>query len=231
VPSHFLLQSQRNDVFAAIQEAGLNPAEFEWEERTSHRAHGNVPVLVHRPSHAHFVFDFDFNRAPEQHVAEYMPGLDRPRDERSSGSWESQLVYVKSWLVYLKREWHAPNLWAELSKQKALFASDGGEVANTPFTRAEQAEITRELAEIKAYVRKTYKLSESQYEAFNARLDYFEEAASRLGRIDWRNAFVGAFVGAVMQAVIPPEPVQDALNLVLRGLGQLFGVSLPELPR
>ena len=80
-------------------------------------------------------------------------------------------------------------------------------------------------------MRKTYQLNESQYEAIDARLDYFAEAAKRLGRIDWRNALIGAFLGAVLQAVLPPEPVQDIISLALRSVGHAFGVDIPELPR
>jgi hypothetical protein len=53
-PNHSLLDSQWNDVFAAIQAAGLNPAEFERTETSSPRANGYVPVLtthlLRRPS-------------------------------------------------------------------------------------------------------------------------------------------------------------------------------------
>jgi hypothetical protein len=228
-PNRSLLDSQWNDVFAAIQAAGLNPAEFERTEASSPRANGHVPVLHHPPSKATFTFDFD----DTQHWADYTPGNDRPRDERAAGNWDGQLNYVKQWLEYLKREWHAPNLWAELRAQRRLVTAIGGasDDSNAPFGLEEQKEIARQLAEIKTYVRKTYQLNESQYEAIDARLDYFAEAAKRLGRIDWRNAFIGAFLGAVLQAVLPPEPVQDIISLALRSVGHAFGVDIPELPR
>lgn len=128
------------------------------------------------------------------------------------------------------REYTAPDLWGELERQRELVVGEH-EVENTRFTTAEQEQIAGQLREIKSYVRRTYQLTESQYSAIDDRLDYLEEAASRIGRIDWRNAFVGAFLGAVVQAVLPPEPVRDVLNLTLRGLGGLFGVDIPELPR
>jgi hypothetical protein len=206
----------------------MNPAEFERANISSPRANGFVPVLRHLPSEASFTFDFEDN----QHWANYTPGYDRPLDERAAGNWDGQLNYVKQWLGYLKREWLAPNLWAELQAQRDLVAglaehADG----NTPFTNEEQAEIARKLGEVKTYVRQTRDLTGAQYEAIETKLDYLAGAAGRLGRFDWRNTFVGAFVGAVIQSELPPEPVQDILNLALRGLGHLFGVHIPELPR
>jgi hypothetical protein len=237
VPDHFLLRSQENNVFAAIQAAGLNPEEFEWTTDYSNFAHGDaagmrVPVLQHKPSNAFFIFDWSVNRTPEQHVAFYTPGLDQPHDTRHAGNWESQLGYVRSWLEYLRREWEAPDLWAELASGRELGSVVSDAVTdNSPFNPQERAEISQKLEEVKRYVRQTYELNEAQYDAIDARLDYLVDAAARLGRVDWRNAFVGAFLGAVVQAVLPPEPVRDVVSLALRGLGHLFGVHIPELPR
>jgi alkylhydroperoxidase family enzyme len=86
------------------------------------------------------------------------------------------------------------------------------------------------LEEAKAYVRATHELTEEQYRELESRLDYLKEAAERMPRVDWRNAFVGALLGAVVQAVLPPEPVRDAMNVVLRGLSGIFGGRPPELP-
>jgi hypothetical protein len=58
---------------------------------------------------------------------------------------------------------------------------------------------------------------------------YLEDAAARgLGRIDWRNAFVGVMMGVVVEAILPPEVVREVVTLTLRGLAHLFG--LPSLP-
>ncbi len=239
VADQFLLQSQQNDVFRAIQEAGLNPAEFDWvtmrTEATQIGPGGeriDVPALMHHDAGAYFKFDMNLNRTPPQAVSFYTPGYDSPRDLRVTSSWADQLGYVRSWLEYLKREYHGPDLWAELHAQRELLTglAEAAE-SNAPFSADEQAEIARKLNEAKIYVRRTRELTAAQYEAIESRLDYLVEAAGRQGRLDWRNTFIGALVGAVIQAELPPEPVQDALNLALRGLSHLFGVHIPELPR
>jgi hypothetical protein len=53
------------------------------------------------------------------------------------------------------------------------------------------------------------------------------KAAGRLGRIDWRNALVGAILGLVFTVALPPESARDIIFGLFRAIGQL---GLPELP-
>src|SRR5213078_495329 len=55
---HALLRPQRNALFQAITERGLDPAEFAFEDRPSaYDSRIRVPVLVHRPTGFSFTFD------------------------------------------------------------------------------------------------------------------------------------------------------------------------------
>ena len=102
---------------------------------------------------------------------------------------------------------------------------------NTPFAPSEQAQIIEQLRELREFVRSSYQLSTSQLTAIEKRLDYLAEAATRLGRLDWRNLMVGALLGLIVEAVVPPEPIRAILGLIVRGLGHLFGGGAPpELP-
>ena len=187
-----------------------------------------VPMLVHVPTGSYFIFDY--NHDTDTHDAIYGPGLERPEDRQPPSDWNGQSTYVRVWLMNLKREYEAPDLWSELRRQQALVGGELPEIENTPFTPDEQAQIQAHLKEAKAYIRQAYELPDEQYRAIEARLDYLVDASRRLGRIDWRNALVGAFLGAVVQATLSPEPVRDILGLVMRGLAHLFGVHVPALP-
>lgn len=214
-------------MFRAVQKAGFDPHEFEWRQGPGQLPGEHAPALRHT-SGAFFQFEIDGTN----HYGYYAPGpqtLGQSVEPRY-GSWHSLLEAVERWLEFLRREIETPDLWSELARERELVASPPAEAENTSFTAVEQAQIAHQLSEIKTYVRQTHKLTAAQYEAIDARLDYLVEAASRMGRIDWRNAFVGAFLGAVVQAVIPQDPVRDILALTLRGLAQLFGVDVPELP-
>jgi hypothetical protein len=102
--------------------------------------------------------------------------------------------------------------------------------ANTPFTVDEQQQIARQLDEVRAYTRDTYELPGDQMRLLEGRLDYLQEAASRMGRIDWRNAVTGVLLGAVVNAALPSDAVRDALSMLLRSVGHMFGHPVPELP-
>jgi hypothetical protein len=233
VADHELLKSQKNQVLAVINRAELSPKDFEWTDvptavtATASRSRSYmVQALVHAPTDAWFIFDIDVERG--HHYAIFRPGRQGPGEQINAGDWTSEIGYVQRWVEYVKREYEAPDLWGELTRQRELLADAPAEIENTPFAPEEQREIARQLREISEYVRRTHELSEAQQEVFEARLGYLEDAASRLGRIDWRNNFIGVMMTLFFESILPPETVRQTLVLTLRGLGHFFG--LPGLP-
>src|SRR4051812_12520206 len=88
---HFLLKSQQNEVFRAIQECEFDPADFKWQQRLGEVQFGPIPVLVHSPTGGEFAFDFDDEE--NTHWAVYSPGSERPTDKYAAGGWTPQLRY------------------------------------------------------------------------------------------------------------------------------------------
>jgi hypothetical protein len=76
--------------------------------------------------------------------------------------------------------------------------------------------------------KRSYSLSEPQIRILDAKIDYLIAASLRLGRIDWRNACAGVFLGYILAAALPPESARHLFLTLLRALGHLYG--LPELP-
>jgi hypothetical protein len=101
---------------------------------------------------------------------------------------------------------------------------------NTPFTEDERLEIATKLADMKNYMETTHGLSTDQMEALEGRLKYLQEAAGRMGRVDWRNAAAGVFLGMIVNATLPGDPARDALVTLLRSVSHMFGHPIPELP-
>jgi hypothetical protein len=91
VQTELLLQSQENDVYAAIHEAGLNAADFSWSDTAT------TPMLSHKPSGAYFRFGRAYIDLGTQFTSEYSPASDRRSDSRWSSSWKEQLVEFRSW--------------------------------------------------------------------------------------------------------------------------------------
>jgi hypothetical protein len=69
---HPILKTQANEIFAAIRELHLDPAEFQWVERDSvaNPAILTVSALVHQPTGFYYVFDFK----DDKHFSECSPG-------------------------------------------------------------------------------------------------------------------------------------------------------------
>jgi hypothetical protein len=100
---------------------------------------------------------------------------------------------------------------------------------NTQFTPDEQQEIATQLGELKIHVEQTYSLSGEQIRLLEAQMGYLEDAASRMGRIDWRNAAAGVFLGAIVNTVLPGNATRDALVMLFRSIGHMFGHPTLEL--
>jgi hypothetical protein len=212
-----LLRSQEVDVFQRLTDAGFEPREFELvgDFETSNGV--RCPALRHRQTGQYWV--------------EYSPGHDKPVDSYGTGNWDAVVVpRLSEWLGYVRRELEAPDLWGELRREGDLVGGEPNIELNTPFTETEKVAVREQLSEVKHLLRAQHQLTEAQFDALDARLDYLADAADRLGRVDWREAFIGAMLGLVLQAVIPSAPIRDAILAVTRGVGQMLGHDLPALP-
>jgi hypothetical protein len=211
-----LQKFQRNYIFKAIQEVGLDPGQFdlaysESEVRIKHRLSESYYFIGGRPG----------DYAVKSLVGD---GGERPHQFYS---WEPLISHISLWLQVLKKDLNTPDLWAELQREAVLLGAGSDELTeNTPFTLDEQKEIAGRCQELATYARHTYSLSPTQMQVLDAKLDYLVKASGRLGRIDWRNAFVGAMLGFILAAALPPESARDILLTLLRAIGGLY----PELP-
>lgn len=221
-----LLQSQKNEVLATIQRVGLVPREFDWDPA---QAANYEEVFVHLPTKYWFRFQVsDFG-----HSYRYSPGHRQIVSSGELQAWQTVITNVETWLRAVQREAETPDLWAELRRERVLTGSRAIPASpheNTPFTREEQAEIRRQLNEGMAFVQQTLQLSEEQFEELTARLDYLADAATRMNRFDWKNTLTGTLVTAVIQSILPAEPVQAVLSLILRGVAALFGRTSRNFP-
>jgi hypothetical protein len=222
-PSPQLQKSMKNQIFEAIQGVRLDPREFEFEDS------GAEVRLKHRWSTSYFVFGGHVGH----YVGRYVVG-DDPEWPYEVYSWEALMTRFNGWVRNVKLDLDTPDLWAELQGEAALLAGASLEAnENAPFTREERKNIEVRLREVEEHVRRTHSLREPEMEILTAKIDYLVDAAGRLGRIDWRNALVGAILGYILTAGLPPESARSifvTFMRLLRTISQFFGHGLPELP-
>jgi hypothetical protein len=229
VPDYFVQPKQRAQIGNLIVAVGLDPADFYWGEDYTGReiGPGQEPVmvtkLIHQPSGYWFVFDVDNDR----HFNRFAPGRDSPQERQNPGSWELQLRYVRDWLIAVRENIEAVDVWEQLQSGGGALPP-GGE--NTPFTDDERTAIEQQLRGVLETLRETQQLTGEQLRVLGERVDEAVEATRRFGRLEWRRLLIGATVEAAMERLITFAIAGEFLRLALHGLGQLFGGGLPALP-
>lgn len=228
-----LLKSHKNELYRLILLHELDPADFTWEpandptvyEFGDEAEHGGER-LVYRPSGYWFFVGKDRQGrycwySPDGHHTETrLP-------EASPGHIE---LMFGSWLSYLKREYHPPDLWEGVKQQQQLLrAASAPDADNSPFTESELVHIRRRLDSLKEFLFQQAELSDSHRAFVTHRLNYVAEAASRSGRVDWLNLSLGVVVGIVVEIALDPQVARALWRLFTAGVRALFGGS--ELPQ
>lgn len=224
-----ILPSQRVEIFDLIAASPLPVEDFDIMDTSA----GTTRVFTSRsPFYYYAITEKPNELGPSSFMAEYSPG-DQQVTERVGPGWWYQTVSpsITGWLRYLDRELSTPDPWAELRADRQLrdaTASTVG-VENTPFTVEEQAAIKAQLRELVEFIR-AGGVDAAQMVSIEARINYVEGAASRLGRVDWQTVFAGVMFTLFAEAAAPSQLLREGMTLALRGLAHLFGVHVPELP-
>jgi hypothetical protein len=216
-PDQLLDKFKRNEILKAIRAAQIDPREFDLKDS------GSEVCIKHKWSASHFTI----RGGLVKYTALRVVGDAAPWAQSEAYSWQGLMELVSTWLFFVKVDLDTPDLWAELQREAELLGGGSAElIENTPFTSDEQQEIARRLEEVATDVKRAHALSKAQAQTLDEKLDYLVRASARLGRIDWRNAFVGAILGYVLSAALAPESALDIALTLLRAIGTLF----PELP-
>ena len=224
-----LFRSQRNEVFAAVRDADLDPRAFEWEDDYD----DPISALIHRLSH--YSFSFGREQASHKWNCFYTPaeggGPTLPGRQRVD-SWHDVMVVFKKWVEALHREVSQPDLWEELEREVDVFPLQiaASEEENTAFTTDEQQQIATALGELQEYIGKTADMTQEQLAIVESRVHYLEEASTRVGRKDWAVLLGGALTSVALNAALPPDKVQEMFRFAAQVLGWLLGGAPPALP-
>jgi len=224
-------EARREEVFEAIQQAGLERSAFRWETNSKTQ----TTFLVHLHSPARFQFPPTVSgirrarleahpRGPYRGVQEVPNGVKSYYREQD---WNGIVREVRRWLGLLVEQ---RGLWDQLVSGGNAPEGDSG-TSNARFTPAELAEIARQLGGIAASAQTQYGLSNAEREVLEGTLRYLEEASGSVGRLDWRNLLMGVFLTLMAEALLPPDAMRGILRDLVHGLGHLYAQRmLPELP-
>jgi len=137
-----LTKIQKNRILRLVDEYGPPPAEFFWsEELQGHPASGyyRVSVLWHRPTEYSCIFG--------AHDITISPGWEKKVQYfRHESNFERMENLCGKWLILVKLETEAPDLWAAL-RLEATERLNQTELANAALEQANSRTAARELRE------------------------------------------------------------------------------------
>lgn len=225
-----LRKTEQNQIFDLIVGNGLNPADFCWGEKTTREGDGmytyevRASVLTHRATGYYFLFG-DYN-------VEFSPGQRRKVDwERGIQAFVLKQSICEKWIRELKKEIAAPDLW-ETVLQNSEFRelTDVLQSENTGFTHAEQKYISDQLRGISDSVLTSVELQSEQRQLIEAQIRYTEEAANRLGRIDWKGVLVNTLFTIAVTAAFTPDTTRQLFHTAASAFMPLYQAVSGILP-
>ena len=218
-----LLTSQKNEIFVEIDNAGLNPSQFTIEN--IHSTLGNNESDTHlkyKENDYFFTFGTGKNRN-DTHACTYSPGDNEYEKFEYPGSWALQISCFKKWLSYLKREIEIEDKWKRLEGEINNFDfkfKQEFEEENEKFSYIEYEEISLKIDLIKEKTQ-NLNITEEQLLKLNQSLDFVKEKAKHLGKVDWKNMFVGIIIQYFINFSITPELVTKIMTIIKESL-QIF---------
>jgi hypothetical protein len=212
----FLTRVHKNEVFAEIQRLKLDPADFRWERVVQEGSYGTlISRLVHVPTKFHFTFSF----SGEYYTSQWWPPQGYGAKVLSlDKSWEDQAKCAFNWLVVVKKEADAPDLWGSAFANTDLLSGTPDESNNEQFTPTELRSLEAKLDQICEYIQETHAQSDPARETIGRRISFLKKAALRVGRIDWTSMFIGQIVSMIFTK----EVLSSAFADIMRFAGSLL---------
>ncbi len=228
-----LTPTQKNRILRLVTEYGPPAAGFRWKEEEQDELSNfsqwpyRVSVLEHRETGYYCIFG--------AHSIAISPGLTRKVEHFShEDKIQNKEDLCAKWLVLVKGELEAPDLWASIIGENRLSsAASSATLGNQPFSAAEQSLIVAKLDEIKGYLLASQQFDAGQAEYIEENFVYLRESSERLGRKDWLNALLGALVGQAISLALSPEVAKGLLLAAGIAFQSLWGAGhnlFPYLP-
>jgi hypothetical protein len=221
-----LTKTQKNRILEFVVKYGPPPSDFQWTEKeqeeslsysTSKRPY-RVSILTHRPTNYYCIFG--------AHSIKISPGHSAKVESFShEDRWEKKESTCGKWLIVVKKEVEAPDLWAAIAQERILPTAASAAVDNRHFTPEERSLIHAKLDGIKAYLLDGQDFTTEQAETVEREFAYLRESSKRLGRKDWLNNLLGGVVGLAIALALDPQKAKGLLGLAGSAFQSLWDVA------
>jgi hypothetical protein len=211
-----LTRIERNQIYQAIAETDLDPAECvynvisQWEV-IRHEYGSSLQFELKRVGD-----NFDYILTSTIEDGHSLPVMHLPNVEKA-------LPYIKDWANEVALINRTPDLWAEMQRRRELVvAVQRADSSNTPFTQDEQRQVAAQLRQITEQLKEQLELTSEQAQRVEEWRDETVEASTRMGRKDWFVYVLGTITALTITATVPAGFGEHILAMVIHGLGHLF---------
>lgn len=204
----WLKKSQRNEIFDLITSTGLSPRDFEIIKTDSLFEQTKINF---KNSKYYFTLTHDGH----SDVIKQSPGDEKLIEEYTTRpDWNHKKVKISDWLKRLKSELEQPDKWNNyylISDEFNWRFNDDKD--NSKFSFAEIEEISNSINQVKNQVREL-ELTDEKLNIINDKLDYLLEKSKVLGKLDWKNLFVGTIITLIVQLSLPVDLSQQIWKII-----------------
>jgi hypothetical protein len=191
-----LLKSQKNQLFDIIEEKGLSPAQFKFEEIVDDSGFILVKKTHLQYDESEFYFIFDLDKRFNSRLVQYSPAETIIETETSCENWNEQLYYFRKWLTNIIREISIEDKWERLQSELQN-VNLSYEDSTDKFTAQEYEVLKGQIEALKSRISEL-ELSSEQIHHINTKLDHLTEYAKTLNKTDWKSLFIGTVVNTTM---------------------------------
>lgn len=223
-----MLRQFRNALLKAIQEAKLDPRDFKTVEENDEgydafrlQTEDSPLFFLLRTRFAGDAREFNWRFSTFKY--DHPQPVYKESNYQHWYNFSEAEKFFKRWLDENARIYFAarkeeaedqtlPDLWAELDASSDTIG-DVQSLQNTHFSTEERARIAESLREFENEIERRDILTPNQIKLLHEQVDYLIESSKRLGRKDWLNATIGAFLGYTLQVALTSDAATQIMRL------------------
>ena len=210
--------TQKNLLFEIIEAHKIPPTYFNFREITEGFAGPVLSTIELKESN----FYFKLMQGSNGINLEYCPGQITYTEENRAKTWEGVVPLFYQWLQITEDEILVEDYWERFEKSinsSQVQVTDN--LINDKFSVSEFLDLQKKVIKLKDGF-KTLELSAVQVDTLNQKLDQLLKHATDLGKVDWRNLFIGSFVTVIVQLSLSQNEGRAIWELIRQTFNNLF---------
>ena len=195
-----LLKSQRNKIYELIEQNGLSPSMFAFNEDEKSTGERRIYILLMKNSEFFYRLRY---AGSNRWSANHCPAKVDYEEYSGEYEWLGQMLRLNDWLKYVLRELTIPDRWLRLQTEMEGISITNDDDSDK-FSFQEYEKLKQRVLILKKGIDALPLLPE-QINVFNDKLDHLTEMAKTLNKFDWKSLFAGSIASLIIALSVTPE--------------------------